>query len=89
MHRVIINHIYADAPARGKLCKAMKGVSAWLACQFCWMTAIDGAPHGTGAKLMCGYNQPVTATHGDMKGTQMQMGVNDEARRLSHAGGLP
>lgn len=79
-HRVILNSIVADGPARAKIGGFMGTASAYLACNFCFFSGERDHNHTT----FKGYLEPSTMQAGPFKGHDYQIGVNNDAVKLSH-----
>ena len=82
-HIPILTGLHADTPARTKAGGFMGSAAAFLACQFCWFSG-NKFPECGGATLFRGYATPQTMRCGLLEGEQLQIGVNDADRCISH-----
>lgn len=83
LHNIILSGVYADSPARCKVGNFMGSASAYLACNWCWFSGTK-VPSSK-ATVFLGYSRPHQITVGFRQGLSAQIGVNDEARRITHA----
>lgn len=80
-HGVLLLEYDADKIAKNKLAGFASDNNAVMSCPACAMTGVQCC----GAMRAMGYHEPVIGSTGKCKGEPMQMNVNAERRRFTHA----